>query len=81
MHASTIHAAVNLFSPRVWGYVGPNKDFGTAALREYRMRGSQHQAAEAYRWMAAAHRGLGADDLAAADEAAAGLHETRLTPR
>jgi tetratricopeptide (TPR) repeat protein len=45
-----------------------------AALREYRMRGSQHQAAEAYRWMAAAHRGLGADDLAAADEAAAGLH-------
>jgi hypothetical protein len=45
-----------------------------AALREYRMRGSQHEAAEAYRWMAAAHRGLGADDLAAADEAAAGLH-------
>jgi tetratricopeptide (TPR) repeat protein len=45
-----------------------------AALREYRLRGLQHQAAEAYRWMAAAHRGLGADDLAAADEAAAGLH-------
>jgi tetratricopeptide (TPR) repeat protein len=45
-----------------------------AALREYRLRGSQRQAAEAYRWMAAAHRGLGADDLAAADEAAAGLH-------
>ena len=45
-----------------------------AALREYRMRESQQQAAEAYRWMAAAHRGLGADDLAAADEAAAGLH-------
>ncbi|WP_142391316.1 hypothetical protein [Mycobacterium sp. ENV421] len=51
-----------------------------AALREYRLRGSQHQAAEAYRWMAAAHRGLGADGLAAADEAAAGLHETGLTP-
>ncbi|MCI4675330.1 tetratricopeptide repeat protein [Candidatus Mycolicibacterium alkanivorans] len=45
-----------------------------AALREFRMRGSEHEAAQAYRWMAAAHRGLGADDLAAADEAAARLH-------
>ncbi|MFN8033168.1 MAG: hypothetical protein U0Q47_07700 [Mycobacterium sp.] len=44
------------------------------ALREYRLRGSEREAAEAYRLMAAAHRGLGADDLAAADEAAARLH-------
>lgn len=44
------------------------------ALREYRLRGLQTETAQAYRWMAVAHRGLGADDLAAADEAAAGLH-------
>ena len=56
------------------GRVGDALAVLRAALRMYRARGLEREAAEAYRWMAAAHRGLGADDLAAADEAAAGLH-------
>jgi DNA-binding CsgD family transcriptional regulator len=41
------------------------------ALREYRTQQSRYETAEVYDWMALAHRGLGADDLALADEATA----------
>lgn len=42
-----------------------------AALREYRAQHSSYEIARVYGWMAMAHRGLGAHDLAAADEATA----------
>jgi ATP/maltotriose-dependent transcriptional regulator MalT len=38
-----------------------------AALREYRTQRWRFEMAEVYEWMALAHRGLGLDDLAAAD--------------
>lgn len=41
------------------------------ALRDYRAQESRYEAAEVYEWMALAHRGLGAEDVAAADEATA----------
>lgn len=41
------------------------------ALREYRTQQSRYESAEVYDWMALAHRGLGSDDLALADEATA----------
>jgi DNA-binding CsgD family transcriptional regulator len=42
-----------------------------SALREYRSQQSRYETAEVYEWMALAHRGLGDDDTAAADEATA----------
>ena len=42
-----------------------------AALREYRTQQWRYETAEVYEWMALAHRGLGLDDLAAADVATA----------
>ena len=42
-----------------------------AALREHRVRRSSYETARVYGWMAIAHRGLGAHDVAAADEAMA----------
>jgi DNA-binding NarL/FixJ family response regulator len=41
------------------------------ALREYRTQQWRYETAEVYEWMALAHRGLGLDDLAAADVATA----------
>ena len=42
-----------------------------AALREYRTQQSRYETAQAYEWMAIAHRGLGDEELAAADTATA----------
>jgi DNA-binding NarL/FixJ family response regulator len=42
-----------------------------AALREYRTQQSRYETAQVYEWMALAHRGLGNDELAAADAATA----------
>jgi DNA-binding NarL/FixJ family response regulator len=42
-----------------------------AALREYRTQQSRYETAQVYEWMAIAHRGLGEDELAAADTATA----------
>jgi DNA-binding NarL/FixJ family response regulator len=42
-----------------------------AALREYRTQLSRYEAAQVYEWMAIAHRGLGDQELAAADTATA----------
>jgi DNA-binding NarL/FixJ family response regulator len=42
-----------------------------SALREYRTQQSRYETAEVYEWMALAHRGLGDDDVAAADAATA----------
>jgi DNA-binding NarL/FixJ family response regulator len=42
-----------------------------AALREYRTQQSRYETARVYEWMAVAHKGLGDDDLAAADAATA----------
>ena len=42
-----------------------------AALREYRIQQSRYETAQVYEWMALAHRGLGDDELAAADAATA----------
>lgn len=41
------------------------------ALREYRVQQSRYEIAEVYDWMALAHRGMGDDGVAAADEATA----------
>lgn len=49
-----------------------------AALREYRHQQWRYEMAEVYEWMALAHRGLGRDDLAAADVATADNVYTRL---
>ena len=42
-----------------------------AALREYRTQQSRYETAQVYEWMALAHRGLGNDELSAADAATA----------
>jgi ATP/maltotriose-dependent transcriptional regulator MalT len=42
-----------------------------AALVEYRVQKSRYETAQVYEWMALAHRGLGEDDVAAADIATA----------
>ena len=42
-----------------------------AALREYRTQQSRYETAQVYEWMAIAHKGLGDDELAAADTATA----------
>ena len=42
-----------------------------AALREYRIQQSRYETAQVYEWMALAHRGLGNDELSAADAATA----------
>ena len=42
-----------------------------AALREYRTQQSRYETAQVYEWMAIAHKGLGNDELAAADTATA----------
>lgn len=42
-----------------------------AALREYRTQQSRYETAQVYGWMAIAHRGLGEDELSAADIATA----------
>jgi DNA-binding NarL/FixJ family response regulator len=42
-----------------------------AALREYRTQQSRYETAQVYEWMAIAHKGLGDEDLAAADSATA----------
>ena len=42
-----------------------------AALREYRTQQSRYETAQVYEWMAVAHRGLGDEELAAADTATA----------
>ena len=42
-----------------------------SALREYRIQKSRYETAQVYEWMALAHRGLGEDDVAAADAATA----------
>lgn len=42
-----------------------------AALQAYRTQQSRYETAEVYEWMALAHRGLGAEDVAVADEATA----------
>ena len=42
-----------------------------SALREYRTQKSRYETAQIYEWMALAHRGLGEDDVAAADAATA----------
>jgi DNA-binding NarL/FixJ family response regulator len=42
-----------------------------AALREYRTQQSRYETARVYEWMAVAHRGLGDEELAAADMATA----------
>lgn len=42
-----------------------------AALREYRTQQSRYETAQVYEWMAVAHRGLGDEELAAADIATA----------
>ena len=49
-----------------------------AALQRHRARRSAYEAARVYGWMAAAHRGVGAHHLAAADEAAAAQLYRRL---
>ena len=49
-----------------------------AALREYRTQQSRYETAQVYEWMAIAHRGLGEDDLAAADLATAESIYTQL---
>ncbi|EHB53719.1 transcriptional regulator, LuxR family [Mycolicibacterium rhodesiae JS60] len=41
------------------------------ALRQYRVQQSRYETAQIYEWMALAHRGLGADEVAIADEATA----------
>lgn len=43
----------------------------STALREYRVQQSRYETAEVYDWMALAHRGMGAEDAARADEATA----------
>ena len=52
-----------------------------SALEEYRAQQSSYEMAEVYEWMAPAHRGLGADADAAADEAAAADIYRRLGSR
>lgn len=42
-----------------------------SALAEYRIQKSRYEAAQVYEWMALAHRGLGDDEVAAADAATA----------
>ena len=42
-----------------------------SALAEYRIQKSRYEAAQVYEWMALAHRGLGDDEVAAADVATA----------
>jgi DNA-binding NarL/FixJ family response regulator len=42
-----------------------------AALREYRAQQSRYETAQVYEWLAVAHKGLGNDELAAADAATA----------
>ena len=41
------------------------------ALREYRTQQSRYETAQVYEWMAVAHKGLGDEQLAAADTATA----------
>lgn len=42
-----------------------------SALREYRIQKSRYETAQIYEWMALAHRGVGDDEVAAADAATA----------
>ena len=53
------------------GEYGPALDALQAALREYRIQLCRYETAEVYEWMAAAHKALGDNDLAAADAATA----------
>ena len=53
------------------GEYGPALDALQAALREYRMQRCRYETAEVYELMAAAHKALGDNDLAAADAATA----------